>query len=214
MCLLIQCPRSLTQDHRYLADLYTSQTYAIETNGEVTVTATQRASLAAISFALVSLLSAVILALFPFKSRALTTDRSSSSSTGTLLINSWLIGHALFVCAMLSTIFISTITQGTVAVAIIGLSWTLSSWVPFALVGDEIARSSGHAGTINSLHNAAISAPQILAAIMCALLFQLSKWIGRSDNTVWTLWLAGFATTVAGWKTFRLRKHYANNSVF
>ena len=100
--------------------------------------------------------------------------QSDAPDHGTLLVTLWFFGHLLFAVAMLATIYVNTIAQGTVLIATLGISWTLTAWVPFAIIGKEVGRSR-QAGTLTSLHNAAISAPQVLAAVMCALRFFIAR---------------------------------------
>ncbi|CAN9178767.1 unnamed protein product [Alternaria sp. RS040] len=67
-------------------------------------------------------------------------------------------------------------------IAIAGISWGVTQWVPFAIIGEETAKFSTdeesaeredehvwsvvQGGTIVGLHNTAISLPQIIAALI------------------------------------------------
>ena len=197
----------LTTNLKYLADLYISLSNAekVETNESLRTDATRKASFAALAFAVVALTTAVFLAFLVSRTSMRPRHiQSHAPDHGTLLVTLWLFGHLLFVLAMLATIYANTVAQGTVLIATIGISWTLTAWVPFAIIGKEVRRSR-QAGTLTSLHNAAISAPQVLAAIMCALLFFTARSMGRREDTVWAMWMAGCAAIMAAWKTWQLR---------
>jgi solute carrier family 45 protein 1/2/4 len=86
-------------------------------------------------------------------------------------------------------------------VALVGISWSLSLWAPFALISGEIAKreerrrkrrreriangqdedeaddkekdEEDQAGIILGLHNVALSAPQVLATLMSSAIFKL-----------------------------------------
>ncbi|KAK2766036.1 hypothetical protein FQN54_007551 [Arachnomyces sp. PD_36] len=59
---------------------------------------------------------------------------------GLTLRRTWLISHILFALCMFSTFFISTPQAGTVVIALIGISWALTLWAPFALISAEVAQ--------------------------------------------------------------------------
>jgi solute carrier family 45, member 1/2/4 len=130
------------------------------------------------------------------------------------LPRAWATGHILFSMCMFSTFFIDSASSSIVLVSIVGVSWAISQWVPFALVSEEIARlqrphhgSSGpgesvqyaRAGVIMGLHNAAIASPQIAAALACSALFRLLQGIGVSDSLGWTLRASGLSALAAAW---------------
>lgn len=59
---------------------------------------------------------------------------------GLTLRRTWLISHILFAFCMFSTFFISTPQGGTVVIALVGISWALTLWAPFALISAEVAK--------------------------------------------------------------------------
>ena len=59
-------------------------------------------------------------------------------------------------------------------------------------------------GTILSLTNVAISAPQIVAAVMCSLVFKIVDMVGSVNETVWVLRLSACVMAGAAWLTWRL----------
>ncbi|CAG8013181.1 unnamed protein product [Penicillium salamii] len=59
---------------------------------------------------------------------------------GLTLRRVWLFSHLLFAICMFSTIFISSHQAGSAVVGMIGISWAVALWAPFALISTEVAR--------------------------------------------------------------------------
>ncbi|KAL1998428.1 hypothetical protein VTN02DRAFT_6196 [Thermoascus thermophilus] len=59
---------------------------------------------------------------------------------GLTLRRMWLLAHLLFAVCMFSTFFIDTPQAATVDIGIVGISWALTLWAPFALISAEVAR--------------------------------------------------------------------------
>lgn len=74
--------------------------------------------------------------------------------------------------------------------------------------GDEAASTVAEvqAGAIMGLHNVAISAPQIFAALVCSVIFWLAKLAGNPYGTGWVLRAGGVAASGAAYLTYRLEK--------
>lgn len=91
----------------------------------------------------------------------------------------------------------------------------MTLWAPYAIIGQELAvkqnrqqeigtpkleLSDEHqAGIIMSLHNTAISIPQIVAALVCSGIFWISKMAGSQDGVAWCLRAGGLAALAAAW---------------
>lgn len=56
------------------------------------------------------------------------------------LRRTWIISHLFFATCMFSTFFISTPTAATIMTAFVGISWSVTLWVPFALISAEVAQ--------------------------------------------------------------------------
>jgi solute carrier family 45 protein 1/2/4 len=52
----------------------------------------------------------------------------------------WFLSHLLFAACMFSTIFIYSHQAGIVFVGLVGISWAVALWAPFALISAEVAR--------------------------------------------------------------------------
>lgn len=59
---------------------------------------------------------------------------------GFTLRRAWFLAQLLFALCMFSTFFIKTPLQGTIMVALVGVSWSLTLWAPFALISAEISK--------------------------------------------------------------------------
>jgi len=59
---------------------------------------------------------------------------------GLTLRRAWLLSHLLFAACMWLTLLVHTPTAATVLVGVVGLSWALSLWAPFALISAEISK--------------------------------------------------------------------------
>ena len=152
----------------------------------------------------------------------------------------WTYAHAFFALAMFSTFFATSQAAATLIIASAGLSWALTLWAPYAIIGNELASSSSssrqsfqnsldndidgeqvplstltiendddnevQAGAVMGLHNVAISAPQIVAALACSGIFGLAKAVGSPYGTEWVLRAGGVAAVGAAWLTYRFEK--------
>ncbi|EEQ34086.1 hypothetical protein McanMca71_002732 [Microsporum canis] len=79
---------------------------------------------------------------------------------GLTLRRLWLISHILFALCMFSTFFVSSPAAGTAVIAVVGLSWALTLWAPFALISAEVAqRDAEHRRQRHSLRPRTASAP-------------------------------------------------------
>ena len=150
---------------------------------------------------------------------------------GFTLRRAWLLSHVLFAGCMFSTFFVSSYQAGSVAIGLVGITWAVALWAPFALISAEVSRidaecrdsaeqdSEGggevpggrenlaQAGIVLGLHNVAISAPQIISSLICSAIFKAAQkprgepW---DDSVGWVLRFGGCAAIGAAWLTSRL----------
>ena len=147
------------------------------------------------------------------------------------LRRAWLLAHILFALCMFSTFFIRTTAAATVLVGVIGVTWALTVWAPFALISAEISKrdtarrarnagrsnddidalADGHstdqAGVILGLHNVAIASPQIIATLVSSAIFKLAqkpRGSAGDDSVGWVLRFGGLAALVAAYMTSRV----------
>lgn len=76
------------------------------------------------------------------------------------LRRAWLLSQVVFVAAMGSTFFIETTQAGIAMAGMIGISWALTQWAPFALLLPKSAR----AVTLNILLRQAMTEPRPITA--------------------------------------------------
>jgi len=155
---------------------------------------------------------------------------------GLTLRRAWLLSQLLFSLCTFSTLFISTPQAATVMTALIGITWSLTLWAPFALISAEISRrderrrrrdrrrlmngpddgesdteeeEEDKAGIILGIHNVAVSAPQVLATLICSVVFKLLQKPRNEPGDVsvgWTLRIGGLATLVSAFITWRMKE--------
>lgn len=93
----------------------------------------------------------------------------------------WCLSQAIFLLAMLGSLIISTTAGATVLIGIMGISWSCTTWIPYALVGNVVSEAdldkdldsadeSRH-GLAVGLHSVSMAAPQLIAAMLCTLTF-------------------------------------------
>lgn len=165
-----------------------------------TEAAARTGSLGMLTFALISLLSSVVIPTFvKHKNYPKSNDRSSamlSSFVDTVrkwtssIRHIWMLSHILYATSMLATIFVSSVSGTIVLVSMAGISWAVTIWAPYAIIStaisadEDIQNDEGmdpcptfgdepeqRLGTVIGLHNVAIAVPQILAALLCGFVF-------------------------------------------
>jgi len=155
---------------------------------------------------------------------------------GLTLRRTWLMSQILFSLCMFSTFFIRTPLAATIMTALVGVSWSLTLWAPFALISAEISKrdekrrkryrqrlidgedgmtddkfdeEEDQAGIILGLHNVAISAPQIVATLISSAIFKLLQKPRNVPGDVsvgWTLRIGGAATLIAAFITWKMQE--------
>lgn len=73
-------------------------------------------------------------------SRDESTWLSKLQIPGLTLRRAWLISHVLFAVCMFSTFLISSYQVGSAVIGLVGISWALTLWAPFALISAEVSR--------------------------------------------------------------------------
>lgn len=125
----------------------------------------------------------------------------------------WSLSLAASAALMFSTFFAKGFIATTVLMALNGISWAVANWVPFALINQLIAQDTHMTdlkaadtsemtctppgGSMIGLHNAAISAPQIVAAGICAVILWQAQIAGSPYGAGWVLRVGGCAYLAA-----------------
>ncbi|KAI9818402.1 MAG: hypothetical protein M1827_000460 [Pycnora praestabilis] len=142
------------------------------------------------------------------------------------LRRTWFLAHLLFALTMWLTLFVHTTQAATALIGLVGVSWALTLWAPYALISAEISKRDAirrgqlrdpeaiidddcedQAGIILGLHNVAIAAPQIIATLGSSAIFRiLQKPRGSTgdDSVGWVLRIGGLAALIAAYMTLRV----------
>jgi solute carrier family 45 protein 1/2/4 len=59
---------------------------------------------------------------------------------GFTLRRAWMFSQILFTGSMLCTVFVRTVTAATVLIGLVGITWALTLWAPWAIISAEISR--------------------------------------------------------------------------
>jgi solute carrier family 45 protein 1/2/4 len=59
---------------------------------------------------------------------------------GFTLRRAWMFAQILFTVCMLCTVFVRTVTAATVLIGLVGITWALTLWAPWAIISAEISR--------------------------------------------------------------------------
>ncbi|KAG5361693.1 General alpha-glucoside permease [Yarrowia sp. C11] len=142
------------------------------------------------------------------------------------LTSIWTGAHLVFSLAMFCTLYVGSVGAATAVVGLCGYSWAITTWAPFALMGEEIHRledpplpifqgteetdslgatprtpsDSKHTGVYLGIHNIAISAPQFLCTFVSSFVFFLFEGEGDGGHAIAvTFQLGGVMTLVAAY---------------
>ncbi|KAI8936765.1 hypothetical protein NX059_006012 [Plenodomus lindquistii] len=178
-------------------------------------------SVANLLFSIVALATNIVL---PMLSKAMSPstkyDSEKTYRHSSQLHVIWSFGQVAYVFSVLSAVMVSSSTAGTLFIATAGLSWGITQWVPYTILGEEVARHHSNndafpredddvgcaiqGGRIMGMHNAAISVPQIMAALVSSAIFGLARKSGTENAIVWVLGWSGVPGAMAAWLAFRL----------
>jgi solute carrier family 45 protein 1/2/4 len=145
---------------------------------------------------------------------------------GLTLRRAWLCSHLIFATCMFSTLIVRSIAAATALIGIVGISWALTLWAPFAIISAEVSKRDAlrrarqsqsrfshsssedpensldekedQAGIILGIHNMSIATPQILATIGSSIIFKfLQKPRGTpGDRSIAVVLAAGGVSTL------------------
>lgn len=161
--------------------LYYGSTYVTE--GDVLgieASSFSRGSFGMFLFALVALCFNLLL---PQVLSCFDTTRGSGKKTQRRmpLVILWMIGQLSYS----STMLCASIVNGEdriLLVALAGLNWSLTQWAPFTLINEHMLDDELDAGLVMSLHNVAISLPQILSALLTGCILWILRILDVADE--------------------------------
>ncbi|TLS26493.1 hypothetical protein PpBr36_04266 [Pyricularia pennisetigena] len=156
---------------------------------------------ASLSFSLGTLLCTLILTLFT-ATRLLTPEH---------LPRLWLFSQLVATISLLLTIPLQTAIAALILIALIGATWAVTMWVPFALVNTELASLRTGVAGVQGLHNMALSLPQVGSALLCAFVLAGLDMLGVAHGAVWLLRLAAVPVAWSTWLIWRLNEDVASS---
>lgn len=123
------------------------------------------------------------------------------------LLNIYTLSHITVAVALISSLFVKTVTAATVVLAVMGIPWAIVLWIPFSLVGefvsyedekrqqliaaapssssheeDELVQDEFDAGMILGVHNMYIVFPQFAVAIVSSFIFAAADAIKEGEG--------------------------------
>lgn len=140
---------------------------------------------------------------------------------GFTIRRAWMCSHLVFACCMFSTLLVRTVAGAIVLIAIVGVSWAMTLWAPFAIISAEISKrdalrrsqgisaddSDDQAGVILGIHNMAIACPQILATLGSSVIFkffQKPRGVPGDRSIAIVMACGGISTLAAAYLTSRI----------
>lgn len=184
----------------------------------------QAGSLGSLSFATVGFFFTLTLPIaMPYLSRRLLRshpghghsdgDDSAHNSRLPGLIWLWVATQPILGALLILTLAAAYQWQGILLIAVAGLPWAVTQWVPWAVIGYETARlgltdtdgeHDSQAGAILGVHNMAISLPQVLSGAVCSVTYKIAEAAGSTVPTAWVLATSGLAAFVAAYLAKRV----------
>lgn len=177
----------------------------------------QAGSIASLCFAAVGFFFVLVLpVVLPYISRLFRRNRQGSASheTGERdLIWLWLSTQPVLGLLLVLTLAAAYQWQGTVLVAVAGLPWAVTQWVPWAVIGYETSKlglsgqdqsEDSKSGAILGVHNMAISLPQVLSGAVSSATYKIAEEAGSQVPTAWVLASSGIAAFVASFLARRM----------
>ncbi|KAK4498435.1 hypothetical protein PRZ48_011093 [Zasmidium cellare] len=189
----------------------------------------QAGSLGSLSFAIVGFFFTLTLPVaLPYLSRKLArrstqteddneaNDASDSDTDPRSLLWLWLSTQPILGLLLVLTLAAAYQWQGIVLVALAGLPWAVTQWVPWAVIGYETSRqglqgdeddedaADSQAGAILGVHNMAISLPQVLSGAVSSVTYKIAEEAGSEVPTAWVLAISGLAAFVAAYLVKRV----------
>ncbi|KAL7317350.1 hypothetical protein PS15m_003720 [Mucor circinelloides] len=142
----------------WVAEIYSNSSLGDDTVQDKVGQATRAGSFAFLVYSLVSLSSSFVIPLFVSPSSPKYEEENNNYTfrlfgkrefklsflsymriSFLTLPRAWTLSHFIFCICMLSTIFVSDVTAAAIVIGFCGISWAISMWAPFSLLGEYIS---------------------------------------------------------------------------
>lgn len=141
----------------YIGQLYVNPIFEAEPNmsdgdiGHAWEKATRIGTFALLIYAIISFVANITLPVFVVPDKHPASEHPPRSQgwllrlqiPGFTLRRAWLLSHVLFAGCMFSTFFVHSYQAGSVAIGLVGITWAVALWAPFALISAEVSRIDG-----------------------------------------------------------------------
>lgn len=103
-------------------------------------------TLALLLFSITTLLTNLVLSrLLQVDAAKSTKNNQAAPSSTRKTAQIWISSHILFATLAFSTVFISSWPAGVILIAYLGIPWAVTLWIPFAIIGSDIAAAAAAA---------------------------------------------------------------------
>ncbi|KAF2112275.1 hypothetical protein BDV96DRAFT_649080 [Lophiotrema nucula] len=186
----------------YIANLFAHQEMLSNGNSAyhaVQQTATRFGTLSFFSLSCSMLLTSIIL-------------HACLAQTQRRIASIWIASQILYAMALLSTYFIATWRASLIITFYVGISFSVTQFAPFAILGQECVSMKdldGEAlktGTVMGLHNVAISLAQLISAGVCFPIFLVFKSWGLDGSLAFVIRLGAVPALAAAWQLRKLQR--------
>ncbi|KAL3421009.1 general alpha-glucoside permease [Phlyctema vagabunda] len=188
---------------------------------------TRIGSLAMFIYAAVALSSNIILPLilhspssgdsekFGHQLQAFMREPWLASAPRVTITQAWMVSQLLTGTCMVTMPLFTSYRAEIAVVGLMGISWAMTQWIPLAIISADIskqemldretgvaagdAKGESNIGTVMGIYNGAVSAPQVLAALGCGLIFSLLQAAGIKDQMRWVLGVSGLPAYFAAY---------------
>jgi solute carrier family 45, member 1/2/4 len=161
--------------------LYYGATYIVESDDlHVEASSSARGSLGMFYFALVALCFNLTLpeVLSWFE---ITEGVGPNVKRRKPLVIMWMAGQLSYSAVMLCCL-ISEGQGRVIVVSLAGFNWSVTQWAPFTLINEVMVEEDMDAGLVMSLHNVAISLPQVVSALLASGVLAFLRGLGVKDG--------------------------------
>jgi solute carrier family 45 protein 1/2/4 len=179
--------------------------------------ATRTGSFALLIYAIISLVASFILP----TSKSIYDKLNSSESNADPQIfyrKVWIFSEIFLALVFFSTIIVSKVWQAIIIISLCGISWAVSMWVPFALIGEYLEIYNNNqdsknddeeennerklsSGIILGIHNMYVVLPQFVVTFLSSIFFALIKFMEIQEDSFdsfgWVLRFGGVGAIIS-----------------